>query len=40
MSASDQMRAMLAQLMGTNCEGEWIYFYRYDYLLALIHLRH
>ena len=22
MSASDQMRAMLAQLMGTNCEGE------------------
>jgi len=21
MSASDQMRAMLAQLMGTNCEG-------------------
>jgi len=22
MSASDQMRAMLAQLMGTNCEGD------------------
>ena len=28
MSASDQMRAMLAQLMGTNCEGEC----RYDCL--------